>query len=154
MFTPVSIGNLVVDARIFREISGFRDYRHLSEWDLTLRLSRTNDPVTIERPIYRHRIRRGGAAAGEVPTLQSRLVAQEQATIMDDYWRGLVQDGFADSPLDPSRAAAPTLPPDSDARAAVATALWGLDHLRRVPLFYRTVRRLARLLKRMEGRFR
>lgn len=151
-FTPVSCGNLVVDARVLRELGGFRDYPHLSDWDLALRLFRTSDPVTIERPLYRHRIRPDGGSTGEDSASKSRLVSQEQEAIVGDFWRGMVQDGLADSPLAPAPAVGPAPPLDPDARVAIAAARWGIDQLRRVPVLYRAAKRMARLVRRVQRR--
>lgn len=153
MFTPVGCGNLVVDARTFHAIGGFRDYPHLSSWDLALRLFRASEPVTIERPLYRYRIRPAEASPGEDPSPAAGLVAREQTAITEEYWRGLVQDGFVDAPVR-SSAVRPAISLDPDARAAMAAALWGVDRLRRVPFLYGAVRRMARTVRRVERRVR
>jgi hypothetical protein len=154
MFTPVSWGNLVVDAGMFRELGCFRGYQHLWDWDLALRMFRTSDPVTIERPLYRHRVRDREASAPDAPALRLHVVAQEQTAITEDFWRGMVHDGLGDRPLIESRIDAPGWPTDPDTRAAIAAAEWGIDQLRRIPVFYAAVRRSALIVRRASRRLR
>lgn len=145
IFTPVTFGNLVVDAEVLRGLGGFRDSGRLFDWELSLRLFRAVDPVVIERPLYRHRLRQGRAKTGDYAA-QARRDDKEGTAIIEEYWRGLFQDGFADGPSAPDRED-PEQRLDRDSRIAISVALWGVDQLRRVPLLYRTARRVARLTR-------
>lgn len=148
MFTPATYGNLIVSAQVFRDVGGFRDYQHLLAWDLALRLLRVNDPVTIERALYKHRIK--SEESVEVAESSSSMlpVTDEKADILEGYWRGLVQDGLADSTIEPSTSRGHGPLPDPETRAAIGAALWGLDQIRRVPMIYKAARGTARRMRR------
>lgn len=151
LFTPVCGGNLVVDSALFRRVGGFRNLPQLADWDLALRLLRAREPVTIERPLLRHLIPgKHGAGEAEVartPHPDAKDAEAERAFILDEYWRGLADDGFD---VDIARHEPNTLVmslSDPDSRAAATAALWGLDQIRRVPPLYRAVRQVAQSLR-------
>ena len=143
-FTPVSGGNLVVDADLFHELAGFRELEQLSDWDLALRLLRRSAPVTFERLLYRRRVRVPGGAG----TSAIGATAAERAAVLDDYRLGLVQDRLAGRSSDGVRPYSVARPLDPDERVVVAVALRGLDWLRKVPRAYAAMRQVARWLRR------
>ena len=152
-FTPVCGGNLVVATDAFHDLGGFRDLAYLSAWDLSLRLLQISCPVTIERPLYRHRMihdvgSRDELAAPPDPT----AIARERAAISRAFARGLGDDRLVSDTEPPLLGRKPSRPVDADTRAAIAAALWTMDKLRRVPAAYGIARRLAVRVKHRRDR--
>jgi hypothetical protein len=154
VFTPVSWANLVVDARMFRELGGFRGFQRVWAWDLALRMFRASDPVTIERSLYLHRLQVGEPFARGNAVARTNLAVDERTEVVEEFWRGMALDGLAGRPSMGSSTDALWLRPDPDARAAIAAAEWGLDQLRRHPTFYALARSSARIVRRARSRFR
>jgi len=106
--------------------------------------------VAIERPLYRYRIRPRNAVTRAAQPSGATLIAREREAILEDFWRGLAEDGWADKAMVRSRPDRP-IQLDSDAGAAVD---WGVDHLRRIPPLYWAVKRVVRLVMRARQRMR
>jgi hypothetical protein len=154
LFTPVRRGNVVVAAEAFRRLGGFRDFEHLSDWDLSLRLLRVGNPLTIERPLYRYRARRDGTPVDIGTTPEPAAVARERAQIVLDHKRGLAAERLIDDAAARTVNLAAGRLVDPETRAAIAAASWALDKLRRVPFAYGVARRVALTARGRRGRSR
>jgi glycosyltransferase involved in cell wall biosynthesis len=81
----VSTGNLFVDRALFRELGGFRDYRHDRDWDFCLRAGALAEPIAVHRPLYFYRKHESNTIDGDAYRVSSDFL--ETALSNSAEWR-------------------------------------------------------------------
>ena len=147
--TAVSSGNLVVRTGVFRDVGGFRPYRHIGAWELGIRLMMVAEPAILDRSLYRYRVH-------AADTMDEPAVEAEVRAMRASHKEQLGIDwGPASGAPQKCRSLSEVLSAlDEEERYAVRVALWSLRGLRAVRPAHAMVRSAARSARAARRRLR